>query len=94
MPTSGHESIHCGAQSVLSHPGMGTIISPALEFRMRHERNALKLFSRVELSAPERGSPVTHTALRWGFGHLGQFSANYQRRFGQQPSATLRRRQA
>jgi len=54
LPISGQENIHCGAQSVLSDAGMATIISPALEFRMRHERNAEKLFIRVERSAFEQ----------------------------------------
>jgi AraC-like DNA-binding protein len=39
--------------------------------------------------APAEG--VTATALRWGFGHLGQFSADYRARFGELPSHTLRR---
>jgi len=54
LPISGQESIHCGSQSVQSDPYMGTIISPALEFRMRHERSAEKLFIRVERAALEQ----------------------------------------
>ncbi|WP_397473537.1 AraC family transcriptional regulator [Pusillimonas sp.] len=54
LPISGQENIHCGAQSVRSDPNMGTIISPALEFRMRHERSAEKLFIRVERAALEQ----------------------------------------
>lgn len=54
LPISGQESIHCGRQTVLSDAGTGTIISPALEFRMRHERSAEKLFIRVERSALEQ----------------------------------------
>lgn len=53
LPISGQESIHCGSQSVQSDPNTGTIISPALEFRMRHECNAEKLFIRVERAALE-----------------------------------------
>ena len=34
---------------------------------------------------------VTQIALRWGFGHLGQFAADYKKRFGELPSHTLRR---
>jgi AraC-like DNA-binding protein len=34
---------------------------------------------------------VTAVALRWGFGHLGQFAADYRARFGELPSETLRR---
>ncbi len=35
---------------------------------------------------------ITAVALRWGFGHLGQFSAAYRQRHGELPSATLQRR--
>ena len=33
---------------------------------------------------------VTSIALRWGFGHLGRFAAQYKVRFGESPSRTLR----
>lgn len=33
---------------------------------------------------------VTEVALRWGFGHLGEFSRTYAQRFGELPSQTLR----
>ncbi|MEU9077926.1 helix-turn-helix transcriptional regulator [Kitasatospora sp. NPDC048538] len=34
---------------------------------------------------------VTDVACRWGFTHLGRFSAEYRKSFGQPPSETLRR---
>lgn len=34
---------------------------------------------------------VTDVALRFGFSHLGRFSAYYETKFGERPSATLRR---
>ena len=37
-------------------------------------------------------SSVTGAALRWGFAHLGRFSAEYRRAFGECPGETLRRR--
>lgn len=40
---------------------------------------------------PDEGLTVTDVAHRWGFGHLGNFSVLYRRRFGESPSATLRR---
>lgn len=33
---------------------------------------------------------VGGVALRWGFGHLGRFSADYRERFGESPSESLR----
>lgn len=54
LPISGHENIHCGTQSVVSTARVATIISPDLEFRMRHQRNAEKLFIRVERAALEQ----------------------------------------
>jgi AraC-like DNA-binding protein len=35
---------------------------------------------------------VAEVAYRWGFGHLGRFSANYQAAYGVSPSQTLRGR--
>ena len=37
------------------------------------------------------GANVTDTALQYGFGHLGRFSAYYRERFGELPSETSRR---
>jgi AraC family ethanolamine operon transcriptional activator len=34
---------------------------------------------------------VQDIATRWGFWHLGEFSADHKRQFGELPSATLRR---
>ena len=44
-----------------------------------------------------RGCPsakVMDVALRWGFPHLGRFSIDYRRRYGEAPSQTLRRQVA
>jgi AraC family transcriptional regulator, ethanolamine operon transcriptional activator len=35
---------------------------------------------------------VQDAAARWGFWHLGQFSRDYKRQFGELPSQTLRSR--
>ncbi|WP_420994487.1 AraC family transcriptional regulator [Cupriavidus sp. 30B13] len=35
---------------------------------------------------------VTAAALRWGFSHLGRFSVEYRKSFGEPPGQTLRRR--
>jgi AraC-like DNA-binding protein len=54
------------------------------ELRFEKARQAL-------LRADPEGS-VTDIALRFGFGHLGRFSVEYRRRFGELPSATLGKR--
>jgi AraC-like DNA-binding protein len=59
---------------------------------MRYLRNAR--FSRVREALRQAGpeQSVTDIAIRWGFTHMGRFSAEYRRRFGETPSATLKRR--
>lgn len=48
--------------------------------------------ARADLLSPsEAAIGVTGVALRWGFGHLGQFSADYRARHGELPSQTLKR---
>ncbi|MBF4461175.1 MULTISPECIES: AraC family transcriptional regulator [unclassified Rathayibacter] len=43
-----------------------------------------------ELTAGETGVvSVSEAARRWGFAHLGRFSASYAHRFGEHPSTTL-----
>ncbi|MGI9344106.1 MAG: AraC family transcriptional regulator [Gammaproteobacteria bacterium] len=44
------------------------------------------------LRADPDSDSVTRVALRWGFQHLGRFSIEYKRRFGESPSSTLQRR--
>jgi transcriptional regulator GlxA family with amidase domain len=41
-------------------------------------------------SGPQAGA-VGDVARRWGFAHLGRFSAAYAERFGEYPKETLRR---
>lgn len=50
--------------------------------------------NRVHAELKQRGrsdTRVTDVALDWGFNHLGRFSAEYRRLFGESPSQTLRR---
>ena len=47
---------------------------------------------RHELLQASPQASVTESAIRWRVGHLGRFSASYRRRYGETPSATLRRR--
>lgn len=46
--------------------------------------------ARQDLLAGEPEESVTAVALRWGFGSLGRFAAQYRARFGESPSQTLR----
>ncbi|AFJ47863.1 AraC family transcriptional regulator [Shimwellia blattae] len=46
---------------------------------------------RAELLSGEIDN-VTGVALRWGFAHMGRFSAEYKSRFGESPSQSMRKR--
>ena len=46
------------------------------------------------LSADWRATKVADVANDWGFWHMGQFAADYQERFEELPSETLRRQTA
>lgn len=41
-------------------------------------------------SSLDKNTTVTKIALNWGFPHLGRFTAEYRRMFGESPSETLR----
>ncbi|GAB3438521.1 AraC family transcriptional regulator [Massilia solisilvae] len=43
------------------------------------------------LRTPPSSGAVTTVAFRWGFSHLGHFTTDYKRRFGETPSETLQR---
>jgi AraC-like DNA-binding protein/tetratricopeptide (TPR) repeat protein len=47
---------------------------------------------RLELLRAGPDASVAESALHCGFGHLGRFAAAYRRRYGEAPSATVRRR--
>ena len=57
---------------------------------MRHLKEIRLRHVKEELQKSAAGSTtVTEVALRWGFSHLGHFSSDYKRRFGETPSETL-----
>jgi AraC-like DNA-binding protein len=47
--------------------------------------------ARADLAAAAPGTTVTSVALDCGFTHLGRFSLDYAKEFGEPPSETLRR---
>lgn len=59
---------------------------------MRYARDARFREVRRALLATEPEHSVTDIATSWGFAHMGHFSVEYRRRFGESPSETLRRR--
>jgi len=59
---------------------------------MRYLRTARYKKVREALDRAEPDDSVADIAARWGFTHMGWFSVEYRRRFGESPSATLRRR--
>ena len=59
---------------------------------MRYLRDARFQKARDALMCADPDESVTAIALNWGFSHMGRFSVEYRRRFGESPSDTLRRR--
>ncbi|QDZ03304.1 AraC family transcriptional regulator [Nitratireductor mangrovi] len=72
-----------------------------LAFRDRHGVSPMRALQRermrrvrFDLLDGGEGVSVTDVALKWGFAHLGRFSAAYRREFGELPSETARRTRA
>ncbi|HEX2216571.1 MAG TPA: helix-turn-helix domain-containing protein, partial [Xanthobacteraceae bacterium] len=61
---------------------------------IRYLREARFQKVRETLVNADPAEKVTAIATRWGFSHLGRFSVEYRRRFGESPSDTLRRRRS
>jgi AraC-like DNA-binding protein len=72
-----------------------TLVKHFRDFRgtspMRYLRTARYEKVRQALTRAEPEESVAEIAARWGFTHMGRFSVDYRRRFGEATSATLRR---
>jgi AraC-like DNA-binding protein len=58
---------------------------------MRYLRAARYGKAREALCRAEPEERITEIAANWGFSHMGRFSVEYRKRFGESPSQTLRR---
>jgi AraC-like DNA-binding protein len=58
---------------------------------MRYLRNARFEKARDALRRAQPEESVTKIAMSWGFSHMGRFSVEYRKRFGERPSETLKR---
>ncbi|KPZ13074.1 BenABC operon transcriptional activator BenR [Pseudomonas amygdali pv. ulmi] len=85
-------------EQLAEHAGgsVRTLFSGFREFRnispMAFLRNVRMERVHLELRNPGTDS-VTDIAMKWGFAHLGRFSQEYRKYYGELPSATLRFRQ-
>ncbi|MBR0568966.1 AraC family transcriptional regulator [Azoarcus sp. L1K30] len=91
-----HEPITVG--DMAEHVGVSTR-SLFTGFRKYRNTSPMLFLKEVRLSRVReqllRGqtgrTTVTAVAYQWGFGHLGHFTTDYKRRFGESPSETLAR---
>lgn len=91
-----HEPISIGGLAEWAGVSSRTLFLGFRQFRNTSPMNYLKEVRlrrvRDELLAGQSSSgTVTAVAFRWGFNHLGHFTTDYKRRFGESPSETLAR---
>jgi AraC-like DNA-binding protein len=90
-----HEPVHAEALAEIAGVSLRSLYAGFKDFcgmsPMQYLRDLRLDRCRSDLLAGGAGSNVAGVALRWGFGHLGRFSADYKARFGEHPSETLRR---
>ena len=90
-----HEPLSLGDLAALAG-----VSARSLEYSFRRTRGCSPMeflravrFERVhaDLLRAAPGSKVSDVAAKWGFLHFGRFAKDYEKRFGELPSATLRR---
>ncbi|WP_034296316.1 AraC family transcriptional regulator [Herbaspirillum sp. RV1423] len=91
-----HEPITVGDLAEYAGVSSRSLYSGFRRFRNTSPMHYLKevrlrrVHEELLLASPTSGA-VTNVALRWGFSHLGHFTTDYKRRFGETPSQTLMR---
>ena len=53
---------------------------------------AVNRFLNEALRTGEKRGTISDLAMSWGFTHMGRFSVEYRRHFGETPSETLKRK--
>ncbi|SHK45942.1 AraC-type DNA-binding protein [Pseudonocardia thermophila] len=82
------QNVHLSVRAIQQafHDELG--ISPIAFIK---ERRLSRVRDELLDAMPSDGVTVTAVAERWGFHHLGSFSVEYRKRWGESPSETLRR---
>ncbi|MCT7361602.1 AraC family transcriptional regulator [Mycolicibacterium llatzerense] len=82
------KAVHMSVRSIQQgfHEELG--MTPMTYLR---ERRLERAHEDLTDAMPSDGVTVTSVAERWGFHHLGSFAVEYRKRWGEAPSATLRR---
>jgi AraC-like DNA-binding protein len=96
MASHAHEALTVAQIAALVGVSIRSLFAAFQRYRgnspMEHLRTVRMERAHLDLSrVGDENTSVTKVALRWGFGHLGQFAADYKRRFGELPSQSLRR---
>jgi AraC-like DNA-binding protein len=88
-----HESIRAEQLAQVAGVSLRSLYAGFKEFCGVSPMQYLKdlRLERVRADLLSGGTSVGGVALRWGFGHLGRFSADYRQRYGESPSESLRR---
>ena len=90
-----HADQPIGIADIAAHAGVSAraLFSGFRKYRNTSPKSLLNQvrLQRVRAALLEGGETVTQAAVHWGFFHLGRFSAEYRRHFGELPSDTRKR---